>query len=166
MASPFADVGNARLLWLQPAAAPANFRQGPAAVGTTRVVIEAFLRAVVPTSPMGTAAVEGRQSVVTMVDRRVTAWIIRFATVPGAEDWLAPGTAWAWTETGLLPAGLGAGRADLQCYWGPLPPDLAVGRMGSLNLEQVGGDYGTGGIGAAVRAEAGDSIMGSLQFAQ
>jgi hypothetical protein len=166
MASPFAEVGNARLLWLQPGSAPANFRQGPAAVSTTRVVIEAFLRAVVPTSPMGSAAVEGRQSVVNAVDRRVTAWIIRYATVPTGADWLAAGSAWTWTETGLLPAGLGASRADLQCYWGPLPPSLATGRLGVFNLEQVGGDYGTGGIGAAVRAEAGDSIMGSLQFAQ
>lgn len=166
MPSPLAGFSNARLLWPQPAAAPANFRQGPAAVSTTSVVIELFLGASDKARPVINPAVEGRQTVVNPLERNVRGWVVRYATVPSGQDWLAAGTAWTWTATGLLPPSFDASSTqDLRCYWGPLPPSLITGRLCILNVAQVGGDHGTGGIGAIIQAAAGDSLLGSLQYA-
>lgn len=166
MASPLAGFSNARLLWPQPAAAPANFRQGPAAVSTTSVVIELFLSGNDKARPVINPAVEGRQTVVNPLERSVRGWVVRYATVPSGQDWLAAGTGWSWTATARLPASFDVSSTqDLRCYWGPLPPSLITGRLCILNVAQVGGDHGTGGIGAIIQAAAGDSLLGSLQYA-
>lgn len=166
MASPVAGFANARLLWLQPAAAPANFRQGPAAVATTTIAIELFLGANDKARPTINPAIEGRQTVINPMERMVRGWVVRHATVPTGQDWLAAGTSWPWTATGRLPVGFDSSSTqDLRCYWGPLPPSLTTGRVCNLNIHQVGGDHGAGGIGAIIQAAAGDSLLGSLQYA-
>jgi len=164
MASPFAEVANARILWDRPTELPEDFREGWSGGTTDRVVVELFLKASQP-SALDVASPEGRRSLVAGADRSVSAWVTRWAVLPDGADWLAAGTGWTWTETGLLPAGLGPGRLALPLYWGPLPPST-VGHTCTLNIDQAGGDYGTGGIGAEIRAEAGDQIIGSLQFSK
>ena len=166
MASPLAGFSNARLLWPQPAAAPANFRQGPAAVSTTSVVIELFLGASDKARPTVNPPSDGRQTVVNPMERMVRGWVVRYATVPSGQDWLAAGSGWSWTATGLLPSSFApSSTQDLRCYWGPLPPSLITGRLCILNVAQVGGDHGTGGIGAIIQAAAGDSLLGTLSYA-
>lgn len=166
MASPLANFSNARLLWPQPAAAPANFRQGPAAVATTPIAIELFLSGSDQARPTVNPAIEGRQTVVNPQERNVRGWVVRYATVPTGQDWLSAGSGWSWTATARLPAGFDVSDTqDLRCYWGPLPPNTSIGRLCVLNIRQVGGDHGTGGIGAIIQAAAGDSLIGSLSYA-
>ena len=166
MASPVASFANARLLWLQPSAAPANFRQGPAAVATTAMVVELFLSGTDQARSTVKPTSEGRQTVVNPQERSVRGWVVRYATVPTGQDWLSTGSGWSWTATARLPAGFDVSDTqDLRCYWGPLPPSPTTGRLCVLNVHQVGGDHGTGGIGAIIQSAAGDQLLGSLSYA-
>jgi hypothetical protein len=77
---------------------------------------------------------------------------------PAIPDWLAAGDSWAWEEGGASPGGFMPG-AEGAAYWGDLESLPAiVGELGRLTILELGGSFGFGGIGAEIRAEAGDGI--------
>lgn len=156
MATDFAPYANLRLLWSQPAEIT-DLRSGipaPAAL----VVIEAFLKGDAPT-------VQELPSLRTGT-RMMAGYLTRWAPLPQGADWLAAGSSWSWTDTGLMPAGLAA-EARGKAYLGPLDalPTLG-GLVGEATIMQLGGTFGIGGIGAELRTALGDAIRLSLATVQ
>ena len=153
MATDFAAYANLRFLWPQPAAITTlrNGMPSPAAL----VVIEVFAKGEtgspeqIPSLHIGTRTMEG--------------YITRWAPLPSGASWLASGSSWSWTDTGLMPTGLAA-EARGKAYLGPLDalPTLG-GLVGEVTIMQLGGTFGIGGIGAELRTALGDAIR--LQFA-
>lgn len=165
MASPFADFPNVRLAWQRPTGAPTNLRNGLAAPVET-FVIEGFLGGQGGTSANGSTDPAGAPSIVTPGARPAKIYIIRWALLTTGQTWLQIGTGWSWNTTALRPTGLTASDQELQAYLGPMDalPTPAAGTVGTLQIDQVGSAYGDGGIGALLRAEAGDVLYGTLRF--
>lgn len=167
MASPFADFPNIRLAWQRPISAPLNLRDGIKAT-TETVAIEGFLGGSATATENGTNDPAGQPSLVVPGARPVKVFVIRWALVPtsGGATWLDVGSAWTWSDDGLRPVGLTAGDQELQAYLGPMDalPTPAAGTVGTLVLNQVGSAFGDGGVGALLRAEAGDQLHGTLRF--
>jgi hypothetical protein len=154
MPSPFAPYANLRLRFERRSAAIPNFRDG-SRVPTEIVVIDAWARS---TSEGGG---EQQAGGLALGSFGLSGFLVRYAILPPGSDWLSLGMTWEWTETGLRPQGLQAGD-KLQACWGDLSglPAVDDAEMGWLTLSQISHPYGSGGIGAKLRAAAGDKFAG------
>lgn len=152
MATRFKARANARLLWQQPGAAPANFRDGARPAATTAVVIELFLKGgggggETPT-PSGGIGGEGWSG-----------YLTRWALLPAGASWLELGSSWTWDETGGRPVGLRRGMSG-QAFIGDLSalPAIGNGLRGELEFSSLEGTYGAGGIGARLLPRIGEKV--------
>jgi hypothetical protein len=155
MASPFADLTNIRLRWERPGNGIPDMREG-GLQSMDVLVIEAFAKVPSIAAP---AAVGGVQ----LAPGGASIYVTRWALLPPSADWLGTGAGWTWTETGLRPAGLRAG-ARMQAFRGDLG-DLPVqggGELGLFELHEINPPFGDGGVGAEIRAAAGDKLVGTL----
>lgn len=96
--------------------------------------------------------------------RVLSGYITAYATLPAQTDWLAAGSAFTWTDTGLAPAGLLPGIIG-RGFLGNLPdlPTTTGGQQGKATVISVAGAYGVGGIGAELRQALGDALSISLE---
>lgn len=143
-------VANLRILWTPLGTLP-SFRDGVLPAGAP-VVIEAFMK--------GAGRQEVDQNGIKAGTKLITGYITRYSTPPNAADWLTLGTAWTWTDTGSAPAGFAAGARGEGFYGDLLAlPTIGVGaERGQIQVTDMGGTFGVGGIGAQLRAQLGDSI--------
>jgi hypothetical protein len=150
----FAPYANFRLLWTPPGEIT-DFRSGTPVAGTP-VVIEAFLKGETGT-PIQLPSVGAAPRI---LNGYITAW----ATLPAQTSWLAAGSAFSWTDTGLAPDGLLPGVSG-RGFLGSLPdlPTLTGGQQGEATVISVAGVFGIGGIGAELRAALGDALSISLE---
>jgi hypothetical protein len=156
MPTDFAPYANLRLLIPQPAAAPANFRSGvPAGAGSW--LIHVFAKGPATAAP-ATPSIDPRTRT---LEGYITAW----ATLPANTSWLQATAGLSWDTTGLAPAGLLTGASG-RGFLGLLESLPAVtGQQGEATITALGGAFGTGGIGAELRAQLGDAITVELQVA-
>lgn len=154
MASPFAAYANLRLRFERRSQAIPNFRDG-ARVPTEIVVIDAWARSA------GEGGGEQQAGGMALGQFTLTGFLVRHAVLPPGADWLGLGLSWPWVNDGLRPQGLRAGE-QLQACWGDLSglPAVDDAELGWLTLSQISHPYGSGGIGARLRAAAGDKFAG------
>lgn len=162
MATDFYPYANLRLLIHKPAEMPESLRDGlPASTGSW--VIEVFAKAeqAAGRDAPGPPSVDPSKRVFTGY---ITAW----AELPAETDWLAARSAFSWNETGLAPDGLlvGTGGKSGRGFLGVLS-DLPVltgnPQQGEATIQGLSGAFGSGGIGAELRAVTGDAITVELQ---
>ncbi len=154
MATDFAPYANVRILWTPPGTVT-DFRSGTPAAGTP-IVIEAFLKGETGT-PLELPSIGA-------APRVLSGYITAYATLPEDSDWLAAGSAFTWTDTGLAPAGLLPGITG-RGFLGDLTalPATTGGQQGKATVISVAGAYGVGGIGAELRTALGDALTISLE---
>lgn len=154
MTSPFAAYANLRLRFERRTDAIPNFRDG-SRVPTEIVVIDAWARS----NEAGGS--EQQSGGLAIGQFTLSGFLVRHAVLPPGADWLGLGMTWDWDTTGLRPRGLQAGD-KLQAYWGDLSelPATDDADLGWLTLSQISHPYGSGGIGARLRAAAGDKFAG------
>lgn len=156
MASPFAEYANLRLRFERRTAAIASLRDG-ARVTTEVVVIDAWARS------NDAGGGEQQTGGVALGQFALSGFLVRHAVLPPGSDWLSLGLTWPWQEDGLRPEGLRAGET-LQACFGDLTglPAVDDAELGWLTLSQISHPYGSGGIGAKLRAAAGDKFAGTF----
>ena len=152
MPTPFAPFANCRMLWRRPTAALTSLRDGMKPT-TDLVVIEAFAEL---SGPGGEQPSGGRSIGAASIEGNITRW----AVVPAGAGWLDAGAAWAWTDTGLRPAGLPRGE-KLEAFLGAITslPATTEGERGWITIATLSG---VGGIDAVIRAAAGDEFTGTF----
>jgi hypothetical protein len=159
MATDFAPYANLRLLIPQPAEAPESLRDGlPVSRGAW--VIEAFAKA-----EQGAGRDAPGPPSIDPSKRILAGYITAWATLPAETDWLAARSAFTWDETGLAPDGLMVGMSG-PGFLGALPdlPALTGNpQQGEATIQGLSGTFGSGGIGAELRAVTGDAITVELQ---
>ena len=158
MATDFAPYANLRFLWPRPAAIT-SLRDG-IPVSTDLVVVEVFAK--------GAGATPQEMQSLRYGTRVLEGYICRYATLPAGGDWLSAGTSWAWSDTGLMPAGMAA-EALCRAYLGDLtslPTRTDGGILGEVTILGLAGQFGVGGIGAELRAALGDAIRVSFAAVQ
>lgn len=152
MATRFKSLANVRMLWQQPGAIPASFRQGARPTSTAAIVIEAFLKGGSGggETPTPSAAIGGESW---------SGYLTRWALLPTGASWLDLGSSWTWNETGTRPTGLRRGMS-CQAFFGNLAnlPVEGSGIRGELELSSLEGTYGVGGIGARLLPRTGERI--------
>lgn len=158
MASPFLRRGvhNLRFLWT-PLGTVADLRGGVPKAGTP-VAIDLYAERSsrqeqdVPMIRAGSLILAG--------------YICRWVELPEDGALTDAGTDWGWDDSGLMPSGLLPGATG-RAFWGSLAalPTTTGGLQGEARVLELGGPYGTGGIGARVRQRAGDEITLALTFA-
>lgn len=156
MASPFAAYANLRLRFERRTDRIPRFRDG-GRVPTEIVVIDAWARS------SETGGGEEQSGGLAFGQFMLTGFLVRYAVLPAGADWLGLGMTWEWDTTGLRPQGLRAGE-KLEACWGDLTglPAVDDAEMGWLTLSQISHPYGSGGIGARLRAAAGDKFAGTF----
>ena len=154
MPTDFAPYANFRILWTPPGTIE-DFRSGVPTAGDP-IVIEAFLKG--ETSPA-----QDLPSI-KAAPRTLTGYITAYATLPAQTDWLAAGSAFTWTDTGLAPAGLLPG-VKARGFLGSLEglPATTGAQIGSVTIISVAGTFGVGGIGSELRAALGDALQISFE---
>ena len=154
MATDFAPYANVRILWTPPGTV-SNFRSGTPAAGTP-IVIEAFLK--------GETGTPVELPSIGAAPRTLSGYITAYATLPAGGSWLAAGSAFTWTDSGLAPEGLLPGVTG-RGFLGSLPdlPATTGGQIGKATVISVAGVFGVGGIGAQLRAALGDALSISLE---
>lgn len=159
MATDFAPYANLRLLIAQPAETPESLRGGlPASTGAW--VIEAFAKA-----EQGAGRGAPGPPSVDPSKRILAGYITAWAVLPAQTSWLAARSAFTWDDSGLAPAGLLVGMSG-QGLLGVLPdlPTLSGNpQQGEATIQGLSGTFGSGGIGAELRAVTGDAITVELQ---
>lgn len=159
MATDFYPYANLRLLIPQPAATPESLRDGlPASSGAW--VIEVFAKA-----EQGAGRDAPAPPSVDPSKRMLAGYITAWAELPANTSWLAARSAFSWDETGLAPVGLMVGMGG-QGLLGVLPDLPAVSgnpQQGEATIRGLSGTFGSGGIGAELRAVTGDAITIELQ---
>ncbi len=154
MPTDFAPYANFRFLWTPPGTIT-SFRSGVPAAGTP-VVIEAFLKGETGT-PVDMPSIKA-------APRVLNGYITAYATLPAQGNWLAAGSAFSWTDTGLAPDGLLPG-IEGRGFLGSLEalPTTTGGQQGEATVISVAGVFGVGGIGAELRSVLGDALSVSFE---
>lgn len=159
MATDFAPYANMRLLIAQPLEAPESLRDG-LPVSSVSWVIELFAKAeqAAGRDAPGPPSIDPSKRVFAGY---ITAW----ATLPAQTSWLAARSAFTWDETGLAPAGLlqGMGGRGILGVLPDLPTLTGNPQQGEVTILGLSGTFGSGGIGAELRAVTGDAITVELQ---
>lgn len=159
MATDFYPYANLRLLIPQPAETPESLRDGlPASSGSW--VIELFAKA-----EQGAGRDAPGPPSIDPSKRVLAGYITAWATLPAETDWLAARSAFSWNDTGLAPAGLmvGMGGRGLLGVLPDLPTLTGNPQQGEATIRGLSGTFGSGGIGAELRAVTGDAITIELQ---
>lgn len=162
MPTDFYPYANLRLLIPKPAATPQSLRGG-LPVSNSSWVVEAFVKA-----EQGAGRDASAPPSVDPSKRVLTGYITAWADLPAQVDWLAARSAFSWNETGLAPAGMmvGTGARFGHGFLGvlsDLPTLTGNPQRGEATILGLSGTFGSGGIGAELRAVTGDAITVELQ---
>lgn len=155
MPSPFSPYANLRILIPRPAAS-LTFRGGsPPPNG--HWLIHCY-------APGPTTGATDLPTVSPRV-RSLAGYITAWALLPTGGNWLAATTGFTWETTGLAPSGLriGMGGRGFLGALPDLPTKTGTWQEGEATITSLSGQFGPGGIGAQIRARAGDAITIELQ---
>lgn len=155
MASPFSGFQNLRVVISQRRLAP-SLRDGVTQQGPPeQVVVELFAK--VQGSGSG-----GNLPSIEVGAGSCSGFIVRWAPLQQGQDWLTSGDYLRWTDDGLRPDLLTPGMT-CRGFLGDLTllPEQGGGQLGELEITELGQPFGVGGIGALIRAAAGDKFTGT-----